>query len=121
MCKRFNDWKFPEILHGLPTEYGWIVYHPKKFNLYKYVDIGWGTFINSKHGVEIHEDVQIGPYCSILSDNTIDNQKGKITIGKGAKIGAYSLILPNVTINPNEFIKARSIVYINKYGERKIK
>lgn len=121
--KRFNKdtWRFPLIQHAIPTEWGWVVLYPQKFNLQRFVDIGWGTFINARYGVELNEECQIGPYSSILSDNTIDNQNGKVIIGKGAKIGAYSLILPNVIINPGEFIKARSIVYIDRNGNRKVK
>lgn len=110
MNKRFKDWMFPDIQHGIPTQYGWVVYYPKLFNIQRYVDIGWGCFINAKYGIEIEEDVQIGPYCVITSDNTINNTRGKIKICKGARIGAYSLILPNSIIEENEFIRARSII-----------
>lgn len=119
--KRFKNWKFPIIQHAIPTEYGWVCYYPEKFNLSKYTDIGWGCFLNARYGIEIGKDVQIGPYCSILSDNTINGQKGKIIIEDGAMIGSYSLVLPNVIICSGEFMRSRSIVYINKYGDRIIK
>jgi acetyltransferase-like isoleucine patch superfamily enzyme len=108
--KRFKNWEFPEIINGQPTIYGWTVINSKKFTLGRFTDIAFGCFINAKYGVEIEEDVQIGPFCAILSDNSINNTHGKIKIGKGSRIGAYTLILPNVEILPNSFIKARSII-----------
>ena len=107
---RFPNWKMPEIRHGVPTIYGWMVLNPAGLRLAKFTDIGWGTFINARYGVTIEEEVEIGPFCAILSDNSINGTCGLIVIGKGAKIGAYSLILPNVLIEAGTFIKARSIV-----------
>jgi len=107
---RFSNWQMPEILHGQQTKYGWVVLFPENLILSKHVDIGYGTFINAKHGVIIAEEVEIGPYCCILSDNSINNKSGCIIINSGVKIGAYSLILPNSIIKRNSFIKARSNV-----------
>lgn len=98
----------PDIKHGVPNQYGWIVLFPENFVLGKYTDLAYGVFINAKYGVTVEEDVQIGPYVCILSDNTINNTSGRIFIGKGAMIGAYTLILPGVTIEPGQYIKARS-------------
>lgn len=108
--KNKKNWIMPEIKHAIPNQFGWVVYYPEKFNLAKYVDIGWGCFLNAHYGIEIEEDVHIGPYCCILSDNSINQTRGKIKICKGARIGAYTLILPNIIIKENAFIGARSIV-----------
>jgi len=108
--ERFPKWQPPEIIHGKPTQYGWVVYHPQNLLLGNFTDIAYGTFINATHGIEIGEGTEIGPYCSILSANTINGTEGRIKIGKGCRIGAYSLILPNVVIGDNVFVKARSIL-----------
>jgi acetyltransferase-like isoleucine patch superfamily enzyme len=105
----------PKILKDGSTIYGWQV-HPKhrnKLSLGKNCDIGFGTYLQPQFGVEIGEDVQIGSHCSIYSVSTIDNKKGKITIGKGAKIGTHSSIMPGVTIGANATIGAYSFVTRN--------
>ena len=104
-----KSWIPPQIKHGEPTKYGWVVLYPEHFKLGKYTDIAWGCFVNARYGVTIEENVQIGPFTSILSDNSINNTHGPITIKGGANIGAYSLILPNVIIENGEFVKAYSI------------
>ena len=109
---RFSRWKRPKILKDGSTVYGWQV-HPKhqgKLLLGKNSDIGFGTYIQPQFGVEIGEDVQIGSHCAIYSISTIDNKKGKVTIGKGAKIGTHSSIMPGVTIGPKATIGAHSFV-----------
>ena len=63
----------PEIEHGVPTKWGWMVQHPENLKLGKYTDIGAFTYINAKHGVELQERVQLGSHCSIYSLSTIDN------------------------------------------------
>ena len=110
---RFNidNWSMPEIEHAKPTKWGWTVYYPKEFILGKFIDIGWGTFINAEHGVIIKKRTQIGPFCAILSSNSINNKIGQIIIGKNVRIGAYTLILPGPIIPDNAFVRARSLVY----------
>lgn len=113
-CKeRFPNWKKPEIIHGVPTKYGWTVLYPENLTLEPYTDIAAYVLINAMEGVTIGEGSQVGPFTSILSANTINNIYGKIKIGKNVRIGAYSLILPGVEIPDNVFIKAQSIVYRN--------
>ena len=76
------------------------------------VDIGVFTYINAHFGVEIQDDVEIGPHCSILSHSSIGNKEGRVAIKKGAKIGAYTLIMPGVTVGKNSLVSAYS--YIDK-------
>ena len=109
---RFSRWRVPRILKNGSTIYGWHV-HPKhrgKLALGRNSDIGFGTYIQPQFGVEIGEDVQIGSHCAIYSISTIDGKKGKVTIGKGARIGTHSSIMPGVTIGPKATIGAYSFV-----------
>jgi len=109
---RFSRWKAPHLRKDGSTIYGWQV-HPKhrgKLVLGRNSDIGFGTYIQPQFGVEIGEDVQIGSHCAIYSISTIDNKRGKVTIGKGAKIGTHSSIMPGVTIGPKATIGAYSFV-----------
>jgi acetyltransferase-like isoleucine patch superfamily enzyme len=109
---RFSQWKKPKILKDGSTIYGWHVHprHRTKLILGKNSDIGFGTYIQPQFGVEIGEDVQIGAHCAIYSVSTIDDKRGKVTIGKGAKIGTHSSIMPGVTIGPKATIGAYSFV-----------
>lgn len=104
-------WIKPKIIHNIPTIFNWVVGHPEGLELGDNVDIGAFTYIMAKYGVIIEDDVQIGGGCHIYSHNTINNTKGKVIIKKGAKIGAHSVILPNVIIEENQLIKAGSIIY----------
>lgn len=103
-------WKKPIIKHAQLTKYNYIVQYPENLKLGKNFDIGTFTYINSKYGVEIQDDVQIGSHCSIYSHSTIDLKKGKITLKKNCKIGTHSTIMPNVTIGENSIVAAYSFV-----------
>lgn len=107
---RFRNWKPPKIKHGELTKWNWMVQYPENLKLGKYVDIGAFTYINAKHGVEIGDNVQIGSHCSIYSESTIDNKKGKVTIDRGVRIGTHTTIMPNVKIHFNTIIGAYSFV-----------
>ena len=54
--------------------------------------------------------MQIGSHCSIYSISTIDDKTGKVTIGKNARIGSHSVIMPGVHIGENSIIGAFSFV-----------
>ncbi len=110
---RFNKWRYPKFNKKGQTRWHWICQYHEKLILGKNTDIGAFTYINAKYGVEIEAEVQIGSHCSIYSENTIDQTKGKVTIQKGAKIGSHSIILPGVTIKKNAVIGAYSLVKIN--------
>ena len=98
------------IRHGRPTKYGWIVSHPAKFAMGKGTDIGAFTYIQAQAGVEMGDFVQLGSHCSVYSVSTIDNKKGKVVIGRNARIGSHSVIMPGVTIGPNTVVGAMSFV-----------
>lgn len=115
-----SKWEYPEFDEYGFTKYGWICSKHYNLKLGKNTDIGYGTFIDASDLVIIGDNVLIGSHCSIYTHNTITPMKGSVIIGKGAKIGSYSLILPRVIINKNEYIPERSTIYI-KNGERIIK
>ncbi len=108
-----TSWKKPVIKHGKTTKYNYLVQYPKKLKLGKYFDIGEFTYINSRYGVEIQDDVQIGSHCSIYSHSTIDDKKGSVVLKKNCKIGTHSTIMPNVTIGENSVIASYSFVTCN--------
>ena len=103
-------WRTPKIEHGVMTEWNWLVLHPQNLTIGKRVDIGALTFINAKQGVTLHDDVQIGPHCSIMSVSTIDGKQGEIIIEKNARVGANSVIMPGTTIRENAIVGACSFV-----------
>lgn len=110
MRVNFRDWKMPKFDKSGKTKWNWICQHHEKLKLGKYTDIGAFTYINADAGVEIADLVQIGSHCSIYSLSTIDGNKGKVVIGKNARIGTHSTIMPGVTIGQNAVIGAYSFI-----------
>jgi acetyltransferase-like isoleucine patch superfamily enzyme len=113
--EKFKDWKFPEVPIGRETIYGWRVfgYDPRKPEKLK---IGYGSDISvfsvifAHEGVTIEPYVQIGPHSSIISKSTIDNKKGQVWLKRNCRIGAYSTIMPGITVGENSIIGAYSMV-----------
>ena len=105
-----KKWETPKIEHGKMTEYNDIVQYPNPLKLGKNFDIGEFSYINSKYGVEIQDNVKIGSHSSIYSVSTIDNKKGYAKLKKNCKIGTHSTIMPNVTIGKNSVVAAYSFV-----------
>ncbi len=110
MEERFSNWVAPEIVHGVPTKYHWVVQYPEGFKLGARSDIGAFTYINARHGVEIGEEVQIGSHCSIYSVSTIDGKTGPVVLKRNARIGAHSVIMPGVTVGEDAVVGAMSFV-----------
>lgn len=54
--------------------------------------------------------VQLGSHCAVFSVSTIDGKKGKVVIGRNARIGSHSVIMPGVKIGPNTVVGAMSFV-----------
>ena len=106
----FKDWEQPVIEHGKPTRWGWIVLYPEKLKLGMYTDIGWGVLIHAGAGVEIGDYAQIGGGTKIYSVDTIDDIRGPVFIGRNARIGANSVILPHAYISENSIVGALSLV-----------
>lgn len=110
MTNRFKKWRPPLISEGKLTRYYWLVQNVKGLKLGKLTDIGAFTYINSKYGVILEDNVQIGSHCSIYSVSTIDNKKGKVQIKRNACLGSHSVVMPGVTIGENSIIGAFSFV-----------
>ena len=85
------------------------------------MSFGSNVFINhsftamSIGGINIADNVQIGPHVTIVTDNhDLDNRyilrcKG-VTIGKNAWIGADATIMPGVTIGENAVVAGGAVV-----------
>jgi acetyltransferase-like isoleucine patch superfamily enzyme len=110
---RLKKWKMPDFDKEGFTKYGWRCQHYNNLKLGHGVDIGCFTYLNAKYVIEIGKDVQIGPHCTIHTNSTIDGKTGSIIIEAGAKIGAYSMIMPNIKIGKNTVIGAYSFVNKN--------
>ena len=108
--ERFKNWKKPIIKEGRLTKYNWLVQGVKNFKLGNKTDIGAFSYIMARNGVVIEDFVQVGSHCSIYSQSTIDNKKGKVILKKNCKIGSHSLIMPGVIIGENSIIGAFSFV-----------
>lgn len=108
--KRFKNWRYPKFDKNGMTKWNWRCQHPKNLLLGNGSDVGSFTYINAQFGVDIGSDSQVGSHCSIYSESTIDDKKGKVTIGNNVKIGTHSTIMPGVNIGDNSIIGAHSFV-----------
>ena len=114
----FNKWNFPEIPIDSSTKYGWRVFgfeeqNQKKLKIGFRSDISAFTVLFAHSGIIIEPYVQIGPHASIISKSTIDNKSGQIQLKRNCRIGAYSTIMPGITIGENSIIGAYSFVNQN--------
>ncbi len=110
--ERFPRWEQPTFDATGMTKWGWMCQHPENLKLGRYVDIGAFTYINALHGVEIGEQAQVGSHCSIYSVSTIDGKKGKVVIGRDAKVGSHSVVMPGVAVGEGSVVGAFS--YVNR-------
>ena len=110
---RFPHWEYPQIIEGKPTKYSWVVQNKDGLILGSCTDIGAFSYINAKNGVIIEDFVQIGSHCSVYSESTIDNKKGKVVLGRNCRIGSHSIVMPNVHVGKNTVIGAFSFVTKN--------
>jgi len=96
---------------------------PFHTNYGKNISIGKNVFINhgcsflDLGGITIEDDVMIAPYVKITSENhpiDIASRNSmipkRVTIKKGAWIGAGAIILPGVTIGENSVVAAGATV-----------
>ena len=113
---RFKFWEPPAILHGIPTKWHWVVYHPENLELGAHTDIGAYTFIQAEAGVFIGDRTQIGGGCMIYSVSTIGDIRGPIHIANDVCIGANSVIMPGITISAGAVIGA--LTFVNRDIDR---
>ena len=106
-------WTKPIYDENGMTQWYWRVIRVENFKLGERVEIGSFTIIDAKEGVTIEDNVKIGWSCSIFSNSTIDNKKGKIILKKNSKIGANSVILPGIIVGENATVGANSLVNKN--------
>ena len=118
-CRRSGRWKQPKLQHLVPTKWGWTVAYPRGLTIGHGTDIGNGTYIHAGFGVEIGSNVLIGGNCCIYSNNTINGTNGRVVIKDGTRIGAFSLILPNTTLEG--YYGAYSLVYKSPHGQRHLR
>ena len=95
------------------TQWHWKVLHKENFILGNNTQIGSFTVIDAENGVTIEDDVKIGWNCTIMSYSSIDRKSGRVILNKNSKIGANSVIFPNITIGENSVIGANSLVNRN--------
>jgi len=115
------------------------IWHPELVNIYGNKEaicrigngVNIGAFVEIGPGVAIGDNVSIGAHCFIPEGVTIEdgcfigpgvcftNDKyppghkdswGKITVKRGARIGARAVILPGITIGENALVGAGSVV-----------
>jgi len=95
------------------TQWFWRVTTREKFSLGSNVEIGSFTIIDAKNSVSIEDNVKIGWGCAIMSNSTVDGKKGPIILKEGCKVGAHSVIFPNIIVGKNALIGANSLVNCN--------
>ena len=108
-----KTWTKPNYDVNGMTQWYWRVIGVENFKLGDRVEIGSFTISDAKEGVTIENNVKVGWSCSIFSNSSIDNKKGKIILKKGSKIGANSVILPGIIIGENATVGANSFVNKN--------
>lgn len=111
-----THWKMPEIDRTNQvwvTPWGWRAVRPMYLNLGSYTDIGAGTVLLCHQGITIEENAQVGPNCTILSMDTESGKQGPVRICEDARVGANTVIMPNVTIGEHSIVGAGSVVTTN--------
>lgn len=140
---KFKRRDFKKIGRGVVIEAGVLVFHPENIEIGHNVYIGHQTILKGYHrekmiigngtwigqqcffhsagGIEIGENVGIGPGVKILTSYHQDEGVGhpiimsetiakKVVIGQGSDIGINTVILPGVTIGEEVQIGAGAVV-----------
>ncbi|MFC4097471.1 DapH/DapD/GlmU-related protein [Euzebyella saccharophila] len=108
---------------GKPVHGSTTIFTPFHTNIGRNITLGKNVFVNHAcsfldlGGIEIEDDVMIGPRVNITSENhpvTIQDRKTlvpkKVVIKKNAWIGAGATLLPGVTIGKNSVVAAAALV-----------
>lgn len=129
LCWQINQAEpMTDALHSLvselfaePLDASSNIFPPVQIDIGRNVRIGKRVFINNnlicmaRGGVEIEDDVMIGPGATVLTANhDFDDHWvlmcAPIHIGKNAWIGARAVILPGVTIGENAVVAGGAVV-----------
>ena len=76
-----EKWKKPMIEHGKLTKFNYIVQYPENLKIGVGFDIGSFTYINSKFGVEIQDNVQIDGFVQFNFDKKATKMAVSIPFG----------------------------------------
>lgn len=97
-----------------------VIYYPERLRLGKSVGISAGCQLNAGGGIEIGDDVLIGPGCYLWSQgHCFDGEQPireqgyeqqKVTIGNDVWLGAGVIVLPGVTIADGTVVAAGAVV-----------
>ncbi len=90
--------------------YNWVVQGVDGLKMGFGTDIGAFTYINASKGVTIEDFVQMGSHVSVYSVSTIDGKEGNVHLKRNCRIGAHTVVMPNVTVGENSIIGAHSLV-----------
>lgn len=109
-------WQTPNIDRNARvwvSPWGWKAIMPCYLMLGQNTDIADGVTLLCQLGIEVGDNVQIGPGARILSVDTISGKQGKVTIEKDARVGANAVIMPGVTIGAGAIVGAGSVLTTN--------
>lgn len=97
-----------------------MIYYPERLRLGSDVGIAAGCQINAAGGIDIGDDVLIGPGCHIWSQNhriegrrVIREQayeRKRVVLGRDVWLGAGTIVLPGVTIAEGTVVAAGAVV-----------
>ena len=111
----FHSGPGTRVLHGV------VIYYPENLVLGRSVVLAAGCQLNAGGGIEIGDDVLVGPGSLIWSQNHIYSDRDvkvsdqgytrcRVTIGPDVWIGAGSIILPGVRLAAGTVVAAGSVV-----------
>lgn len=90
------------------------IYYSKIFgmNIGKNTRIAWTARLDktNPHGITIGKNCQISFYVSIITHDFVNNMHLETRIGDNCFIGAFSIIMPGVSVGDNCVIGAGSVV-----------
>lgn len=111
---------FQDLFEGAYPE-GVTILTPAQIDFPKQMRFGKNVFINhsltcmSIGGIDIGDNVQIGPHVTIVTDNhDFENRYvlrcKRVRIGSNAWIGANATLMPGVTVGENAIVAGGSVV-----------
>ena len=112
---------FKKPTKKLKLAQGSIINYPENIVIGRNVYIAHRAYINAKYGIEIADNVVVGPNCVIVTSNHSikegkvcnEGARGKVYIGKGTWIAANVVITPGTSIGSNVIVAAGAVVTKN--------